>query len=715
MSIARYVATVAAAKPEPERTKYLSVVQTQITNLSKQLQERKGQIEEQQVKERVAALNAQARAQAEWLTAYTKLRDTEQADADSVRDFLSTMQTSINNQRGRLFETNTAAVERYSDIALQEFNRQNGTNAGAIRAFQKMFGSVSQDPLVSGNSTFMWHLMNAFDQKVLQGNSPDAILGGNGPVLDAYRQKRTQANNHRAALEQLSSSLDTDAQQLTSLLGALKQDPTAAGEVRDLALEKGKATWENLKDATGVPYEELQERVARAREESADADQDIVDLRERIKSAEALRDELLEDPSKKNVLAEAAASMKFRAWAADNGYRLGTVELDDEGNVKSWVPTNAEIRALSAYAREAAQGGRGGLFNRKRTGETIKVRVTQPDKLPIPERGTYNFVTNPTTGEKSLLSDDWLEEDRGPLAPAPARIGVATVNGKRELVAKVGAGAYYTLERDAFGNITGANYIDDTAELDPGMAWHKLAVLNKDGEPQYLASLPDLVDKDTVVANVESATDPPDLGEETTTIYGRRMRMRAGDPPGSVRIRTAAGEHLYHPDDQGVEVQSLAGGGQPSDTRPPGARPDHTERPRFNLAERSERTFGAQDESKARKVALGAHPATKARVHKTSALADPPKPSKGSQQPAAPPAKPPAPVALAPIKLDMGGEPAPPTQLDPIKLDMLGATPPAAPRKGTRRLAGLGEKPLPADASPTIPDTTTPAGLAPKG
>jgi len=126
---------------------------------------------------------------------------------------------------------------------------------------------------------------------------------------------------------------------------------------------------------------------------AAKAGMSATDIAQEMKRVAALDDEytslqrdaeefkaLAITPRKKGLrtkIGRAVANEEFRAWAADNGFKLGTSRIDENGNVV-YSPGMDDERAILAFGRQAMSGRPLGFS--ASTGTRVRVTVTDPEK-----------------------------------------------------------------------------------------------------------------------------------------------------------------------------------------------------------------------------------------------------------------------------------------------------------------------------------------------
>ena len=72
------------------------------------------------------------------------------------------------------------------------------------------------------------------------------------------------------------------------------------------------------------------------------------------------------------------ADPEFRAWAADNGYVIGDAAIDAKGDLQYYTPGSKDMAAIIAYNRQARTGAPPRAFGTNRTGDLVRVTVTDP-------------------------------------------------------------------------------------------------------------------------------------------------------------------------------------------------------------------------------------------------------------------------------------------------------------------------------------------------
>jgi hypothetical protein len=124
------------------------------------------------------------------------------------------------------------------------------------------------------------------------------------------------------------------------------------------------------------------------------------------------------------------ANPEFQRWAADNGYELGQSQIDADGNV-SYVPGPQDERALLRFAEQARTGRQGGLFERRRTDELVRVTITNPEErqrlLEANDLGGGRYAVDPRSG--SLLSSQAYIEGSRKSGLVPQGYQAAYVDG----------------------------------------------------------------------------------------------------------------------------------------------------------------------------------------------------------------------------------------------------------------------------------------------
>lgn len=77
-------------------------------------------------------------------------------------------------------------------------------------------------------------------------------------------------------------------------------------------------------------------------------------------------------------IGRAVANDEFRAWAEDNGFRLGQARIDEDGNVIYQAGRDDE-RAILAYHRQLKTGKPVRLFGTSDTGKRVRITATDPE------------------------------------------------------------------------------------------------------------------------------------------------------------------------------------------------------------------------------------------------------------------------------------------------------------------------------------------------
>ena len=100
----------------------------------------------------------------------------------------------------------------------------------------------------------------------------------------------------------------------------------------------------------------------------------------------------------RSKIGRVVATDEFRAWAEDNGFRIGQAALD--GDEVVYVPGRDDERALIAYGRQMKTGAPIRLFGTSNTGKLVRVTATDPE-----ERARL-LQQNDLGGGRYVLSED---------------------------------------------------------------------------------------------------------------------------------------------------------------------------------------------------------------------------------------------------------------------------------------------------------------------
>ncbi len=170
------------------------------------------------------------------------------------------------------------------------------------------------------------------------------------------------------------------------------------------------------------------------------------------------------------------ANPEFQRWAADNGYELGQSQIDADGNV-SYVPGPQDERALLRFAEQARTGRQGGLFERRRTDELVRVTITNPEErqrlLEANDLGGGRYAVDPQTG--SLISSQAYIEESRKAGLVPQGYKAATKEGVRYV--KDSSGQVFALVGGQF---------EPVQNVPAGLDFKDAVVYGADDKPRYM-------------------------------------------------------------------------------------------------------------------------------------------------------------------------------------------------------------------------------------
>jgi len=203
--------------------------------------------------------------------------------------------------------------------------------------------------------------------------------------------------------------------------------------------------------------------------------------------ADEMQNQLGKDPQYEERLRAVLSTEKFQQWAKDNGFSIGYVNPE----TGEYVAGGQDYVALMAAQAQMRQK-RPARFGRENTGEYVRLTLSNPDMVEW--EAEYAMEGDTPTQTVYNYTRDPETDERVYLTPEQAA---------------------------ALAGSTGQSGPLYENEADPMMDTLK-------GPP--------------VFQTAES------LGGKNLTVYGKRIRMHATDPSGSIRVLTPDGEKLYTAD-----------------------------------------------------------------------------------------------------------------------------------------------------------------------
>jgi len=519
-----------------------------------------------------------------------------QDDLQSIRE-LSTQLAMTNNPAVYAITQKAQAAGEQATTAGGEEGRKNG----AAAAWSSLAGDLTNLGLVSEGNVYLpdivrdmereWGPISQFDPESQLGRKVNEIKR----VAQASETQRVYAR--RLNLDQQLGKMAGIADQVLTAenLGGLMED--AKKVVND--------TYANLDELGATNPEKTSaslDLMLAGSEPYQDIDKRIKELHDQLQGKASISD--------RQRIAKIMADPKFKEWAASNGWEIGeSIEDPNNPGVYLYTPSKKDDEALRTYEYQMSHPG-GGLIKDYNTREWVAVEVKGANRDASlrgseydaslraavgadPKTTLYAYQDDPDGGRTYLSGEqvDALLDAQRSIAGAPKKVYAVEVpipnradGAALPYLWDSATGSVYELATSSKGEQTwkksakslrdigfdeesirtqgtpavlttpeGGSYLPNGADIE-GRRFDTL----RPAEPGEFEKVAGGFDKELLTkAGLQLSTEPPPT--PTYTIYGKRIRQLATDPPGSIRVRSGAGEELI-PAEEIVNVETTERG-----------------------------------------------------------------------------------------------------------------------------------------------------------
>lgn len=514
--------------------------------------------------ERVQTLKRQVELNAAQKKFMSALEETAGKNSRVAVQEMTDALTSLYKNMTYLAKTNNEVIEEIVDRARSVFDQTQDKT----EALSAAFGDLESKNLLMSGSVELPMIMQKLEEQFAPGNPPSFDNIPNSVLRQRaleYKgraeQQKSQYAIARRWMEDSYNNLNSIAQKFAAGIDPVTGKVAALPALIAEAQATDKTITQAIDKSFAQPTDIAQLQLSTFMKEDAEYNrmgEDLDIIRKKLWAADSSAETYRES------MARIVATPKFQAWAKDNGFTVGNAEVSEDGTVLSYVPGHDDEKAMMFISWQVRHPDP--LIRDHNTREWVKVERTVP--------GTdHEVMVNPLANGKYA----YVEDDEG----KKQYLDQTQMNAYAE--AK-GASRYYTavaenqgisvvLLRDA---LTGMVYSDNGqggwTEAPEAAAyatgWTPAAVANPDGSYRLMeeADFPTSSIKNVVMLDDEDIKKmpnwpPPDVNDvvkyadkptatpTTETVYGKRIRMHATDPLGSVRVLTDTGEVLIPPEE----------------------------------------------------------------------------------------------------------------------------------------------------------------------
>ena len=360
---------------------------------------------------------------------------TQRVSAQNITRLL----TNLTDNRTKVATAYGTGQQRAWDDAKKAFDQGGGTGPAAqAAAAEALFKTLSAEgSKVERNNPTIQALAASFSQTVLgkplgQMTPEQAqkviydATGGNSVLANNVFELIRVGQESRAATERVGVSLEEVGKRLNEVTapdGTV--DPRTAKKILG-TLEGANAQLESL----GQDPRFLQEKLK-------DIQANDEHYQRLLDTEKFLRDQV-QTPGKEGLhsqMGRLVADPNFRAWAEDNGLRLGEAMVDENGRVL-YTPGPDDEKAIVRFNYQASHPGRYGrlFFNKSDSGELVTVTATDPAErerlLRERDLGDGKYAVDTTGGRALVLSPTEYESHLQAKGLAPGDIQVATAGNE---------------------------------------------------------------------------------------------------------------------------------------------------------------------------------------------------------------------------------------------------------------------------------------------
>jgi hypothetical protein len=290
--------------------------------------------------------------------------------------------TARANQLTKSMTDITRDTNAYAGTLLNDFRGtlETGTKADALdKLFQTLPGKgvkpQEQTPLNGALATQVFTAITnksslqdvtAADVTAALGDSANPQLVAR--TLDFLETSKQADRGVASAMKKVSSEVEL----LRKYAAGGDLGPADAEKIEDVIMSSARAN-AAFQGIAGRSQEEVQA----AMDAYAEADKDYQRLLER----EQTLYNYIFSPGNEGMFTRTGkilADPEFRAWAADNGFVVGDAAIGDDGGLAYYTPGNKDMAAIIAFNRQARTGGPARPFGTVRTGDLVRVTVTDP-------------------------------------------------------------------------------------------------------------------------------------------------------------------------------------------------------------------------------------------------------------------------------------------------------------------------------------------------
>jgi hypothetical protein len=320
----------------------------------------------------------------------------DRVDTQAIAD----LRRNINDNRTKLATQGAQIVSTRFNPALAKF--QSGGVSAAMSELTRVLEAQGVRPDIASPdmAALMEQVSTRFFGKPLDQITPDEAAAMVGPNPQLQQQTRELFTYGKAAMTDQTraneeiSTVNDQLEQLASTSGGV----IAGAQIQEA--QRLAAKLAGLVEAsTGMSATDMREEMERVA--ALDSTYQKLQQDSELLQAAAFK------PGKEGLrskIGRVVATDEFRAWAEDNGFRIGQAALD--GNKVVYVPGRDDERALIAYGRQMKTGAPIRLFGTSNTGKLVRITATDPEErarlLQQNDLGGGRYVLD--EDGKSLLS-----------------------------------------------------------------------------------------------------------------------------------------------------------------------------------------------------------------------------------------------------------------------------------------------------------------------
>jgi hypothetical protein len=469
--------------------------------------------------------------------------------------------TARANQLTKSLTDITRDTNAYAGTLLNQFRgtMDTGDKAAALdQLFQTLPGkgvrTDEQSPLTAALAAQVFKAVTG--EADLQKVTPEAVIAALGVNPNSQLAARTldflkTSQQADAGVISARTKLQGEVQLLNNYAVGGGLGPDDVEEIRDVILSSGRAN-AAFQQIAGRSQEEVQA----AMDAYAEADKDYQRLLER---EQTLRDFIFR-PGNEGMFTRTGkilADPEFRAWAADNGFVVGDAAIGDDGELTYYTPGNTDMAAIIAFNRQARTGGPARPFGTVRTGDLVRVTVTDPaDRervLRTRDLGDGKFAVK---GRDVLSPSQYVD-----MGGRPRGVKISgVIDGK--VYAQVDGKTYVLGEDKKFARVDaapeGTTFSDGVVYNDDGIASRYMRVEDITGDVPPLIGPMDEVDDTNIQKSlgveIVGADKLPAVGEMSYLGYRDRVNARTIGQYGSGAVSINGGQQVFT---KGAKVEVL--------------------------------------------------------------------------------------------------------------------------------------------------------------